>query len=286
MGYIIYSVLGFCLFIFLFSGIRIVRPTHRMLIETLGKYKKTVEQGFHWIIPIIQSGRYVNITERMVDVDEQTIQTSDKLNTLVDAVVYYRVLNVHSAEYNIDDYRNQLPVIARNTLRAVMGKMTLTQCIQERNKITSAVEVVMAKETKNYGVAVLRVEIQRIDPPRDVQDAMNNVVKAEQEKIAAKDLAIAKQTEADGQRMADIKIAEGRKRASILNAEGTKEASILEATGKAQAFKLVNAEFKDNAITLKKLEVTQASLEKNSKIILTEKGINPQLLIGELPMKK
>ena len=258
--YILYGV-GAMFFLFLLAGIRIVRPTHRMLVETLGKYSRTSEAGFNWIIPIIQSTRYVNITERMVDVAEQIIQTSDKLNTKVDAVVYYQVLNVKSAEYNIDNYRRQLPVIARNTLRAVMGRMTLTQCIQDRNKITSAVEVVMAKETKNYGVAVLRVEIQRIEPPSDVQEAMNEVVKAEQEKISAKDLAIAKQTEADGQRMADIKIAEGRRRASILEAEG-----------KAKAFELVNAEFKENAITLKKLEVTQASLEKNSKIILGENG--------------
>ncbi len=276
---IILSILGFSFFVFLLFGIRIVRPTHKMLVETLGKYSKTSEQGFNWIIPIIQSGRYVNITERMVDVAEQTIQTSDKLNTLVDAVVYYQVLNVKSAEYNIDDYRRQLPVIARNTLRAVMGNMTLTECIQKRNEITEKVEEVMAKETKNYGVAVLRVEIQRIEPPEDVQDSMNEVVKAEQEKIAAKDFATAVETKADGE-----------KRAAVKEAEGIRDGKKIVADGEAYRIKTVNESaekyFKGNAKILKELEVTQASLEDNSKIILTEKGISPQLIIGELPVKK
>lgn len=254
-------IFGIFLLIVAIFGIRIVRPTHRMLIETLGKYSKTAEQGFHWIIPIIQSGRYVNITERMVDVDEQTIQTKDKLNTTVDAVVYYQVLNVKSAEYNIDDYRNQLPVIARNTLRAVMGKMTLTECIQERDKITTEVEKVMSKETKNYGVSVLRVEVQRIDPPKDVQSSMNNVVKAEQDKIAAKDYATAVETKADGS-----------KRAAIKEAQGISEGRVLVAKAKAEAIKLVNESsekyFKGNAQKLKQLEVAEESLKNNSKIIL------------------
>jgi len=153
-----------------------------------------------------------------------------------------------------------------------MGKLTLTECIQERDKINAAVEKVLEKETNSYGVTVLRVEVQRIEPPQDVQSAMNEVVKAEQNKIAAKDTATALETEADGQR-----------RASIKKAEGSRQARILEAEGKAKAFELVNKSFKGGAKELKELEVTQASLQNNSKIILTEKGINPQLIIGQLP---
>ncbi len=285
MGIFLYIAIPVVLLFFIF-GIRIVRPTHRMLIETLGKYKKTAEQGFNWIIPIIQSTRHVNITEQMVDVPEQTVQTSDKLNTLVDAVVYYQVNDVKKSQYNVDNHRRQLTSLARTTLRAVMGKLTLTECIQERGKINEQVESVLDKETETYGVQVLRVEVQRIEPPEDVQDSMNNVVKAEQDKIAAVNLAKARETEADGQRMADIKVAEGKKKASILESEAKKQSSILEAQGKAEAFKLINKEFKENAITLKKLEVTENSLRSNSKIILTDKGITPQLLIGELPIKK
>ena len=255
-----------------FTGIRIVRPTHKMLVETFGKWTRTSEQGFTWIIPIIQTGTYANITEQMSDVEPQMVITRDKLNAEVDAVVYFKIQDVKSAAYNVDDFRSQLTSLARTTLRAVIGKMTLTEANENRDQINTRVENVLNKETSAYGVSVLRVEIQRIEAPEDVQLAMNEVVKAEQAKIAAKDTATALETEADGQR-----------RASIKKAEGTRQASILEAEGKAKAFNLVNKEFRGGAKELKELEVTQASLEKNSKIILTEKGISPQLLIGQLP---
>jgi len=255
-------------------SIRIVRPTHRMLIETLGKYTKTAEQGIHFLIPLIQRGKRINITEQMVDVPEQTVQTSDKLNTKVDAVVYYQVKDIKKSEYNVDDHQMQLTSLARTTLRAVMGKLTLTECIQERDKINMSVEEVLDKETTAYGVEVLRVEVQRIEPPKDVQDSMNNVVKAEQDKISAVNLAKAREIEADGERMADIKVAEGKKRAAILEAEG-----------KSRSFELIENTFKERSELLKRLEVTESSLKENSKIILTEKGISPQLIIGDIPIK-
>jgi len=273
MGIITY-IIGGVVVLVLTSGIRIVRPTHKMLIETLGKYSRTAEAGFTWLIPIIQSGTYVNITEQMVDVPEQTVQTSDKLNTKVDAVVYYQVKDVKASEYNVSNHKVQLTSLARTTLRAVMGNMTLTECIQSREKINTEVEKVLDKETDSYGVSVLRVEVQKIEPPKDVQEAMNKVVKAEQEKISAKDLAIATETKADGQRMADIKVAEGKKQAYILEAEG-----------KSKAFELIEKSFKTRAELLKKLEVTEKSLKNNAKIILTDKGITPQLIIGDLPTK-
>ena len=278
MGLTIYIILGLLFFVFCL-GIRIVRPTHRMLIETLGKYSRTANQGFQWIIPVIQSGRYVNITEQMVDVPEQVVQTSDKLNTKVDAMVYYQVKDAKASEYNVDNHKRQLTSLARTTLRAVMGNMSLAECIQKRDKINKDVERVLDKETDSYGVSVLRVEVQRIEPPKDVQEAMNQVVKAEQEKIAAKDFATATETKADGKRRAAIKEAEGIGKGKKIVAE-------------ANAFKIkveneaANKYFKGNAKELKKLEVTQNSLENNSKIILSEKGINPTLLIGELPIKK
>ncbi len=268
MTYSIIAIVG----LFLLSGIKIVRPTHKMLVETLGKYSRTAEQGFNWIFPIIQSSRYVNITEQMVDVPEQTVQTSDKLNTKVDAMVYYQVKDVKASEYNVDNHRVQLTSLARTTLRAVMGNMTLTECIQNRDKINVNVEKVLDKETDAYGVSILRVEVQRIEPPQDVQEAMNQVVKAEQEKIAATDLAKAVETQADGERMAAIKVAQGNKQSLILNAEGQKQNSILVAEGQKKAFELVDESFKGGAKELKQLEVTEGSLKGNSKIILGDRG--------------
>jgi regulator of protease activity HflC (stomatin/prohibitin superfamily) len=271
IGYIITIII----LVIIIFGIRIVRPTHKILVETLGKYSKTKDQGFSWIIPIIQKGTYVNITEQMVDINPQTVITRDKLNAIVDAIVYYKVKDAKASQYNVDNHRSQLTSLARTTLRAVIGKMSLTEANENRDNINQRVEKILTKETSSYGVEVLRVEIQKIEPPQDVQEAMNKVVKAEQEKIAAKDLATATETQADGQRRAEIKIAEGKKQGTILEAEG-----------KSKAFKLIQESFKKEAQLLKQLEVTQASLEKNSKIILSDKGINPKLLIGELPFKK
>lgn len=256
-------------------GVKIVRPIEKGLIETLGKYSKTAEQGFHWIIPFIQSMRKVNITEQMVDVPPQTIQTSDKLNMTVDAMVYYKVKNVMSAEYNVTNHRAQLTSLARTTLRAVMGNMNLTSCIKERAKINEQVESILAKETDNYGVEVLRVEVQKIEPPASVVASMNEVVMAEQEKIAAVDRATAAETVADGE-----------KKAAIKKAEGISEAKMKIADGEAYKIEKVNTAaikfFKEGAVKLKELQVTQASLEKNTKIVLTEKGIKPVIVLGDV----
>ena len=256
-------------------GIRIVRPTHKMLIETLGKYSKTKEQGFSWIIPLIQKSRYVNITEQMVDVEPQMVITRDNLNATVDAVVYYKIKEVKASQYNVDDHQQQLTSLARTTLRAVVGKMTLTEANENRDDINQRVEGVLSKETASYGVEVLRVELQRIEPPKDVQESMNEVVKAERKKIAASDLANAVEIQADGNR-----------RASIKEAEGSRESQILQAEGKAKAFELINQSFKGNAQLDKKLEVTRDALKNNAKVVLTEKGISPNIILGDIPIKK
>lgn len=267
-------VTGAVLLAIIAFGIRIVRPTHKMLVETLGKYKGTKEQGFSWIIPLIQTTRYVNVTEQMVDVLPQTVITKDNLNAIVDAVVYYKIKDVKASQYNVDNHEEQLTSLTRTTLRAVIGKMTLTEANENRDDINRQVETVLDKETESYGVEVLRVELQRIEPPQDVQQSMNEVVKAERKRIASSELANAVEIEADGKRRAYIKEAEGKRQASILEAEG-----------KAKAFKLINDSFKGNAQLDKKLDVTRDSLSNNAKIILSDKGINPQLILGDIPFK-
>lgn len=263
------------LFIF-FYGIKIVRPTERGVIERLGKYVRTADQGFNWIIPIIHRMTKVNITEQMVDVEPQTVITKDKLNAIVDAVVYYQIKDVEKSIYNVDHHELQLTSLTRTTLRSVVGKMTLTEANENRDDINSKVEAILDKETKSYGVEVLRVEIQKIEPPQDVQDAMNNVVKAEQEKIAATDLANAKEIIADGDRRSEIKKAEGVKQGLILKAEGEANAIIKVADAKAKEIQVVNdainKHFKGEAQIYKKLETTAQSLENGSKFVIDSKS--------------
>lgn len=262
----------FVAIVLFFWGIRIVRPVERGLIERLGKYTRTVDQGFHWIIPIIYRMERVNITERMIDVQPQTVITKDKLNAIVDAVVYYQIKDVVKATYNVDDHASQLTSLARTTLRSVIGKMSLTEANENRDEINSRVETVLDKETDSYGVEVLRVEIQKIEPPQDVQKSMNEVVKAEQSKIASRDLASAKEIEADGARRAEIKKAEGVKQSLILQAEGQAEAIISVARAKAQEIAVVNVSlnkyFTGDAQVYKKLETAENSLRDGTKYVI------------------
>lgn len=269
-------LVGVIIVILFFWGIRIVRPTEKGLIERLGKYKKTVDQGFHWIIPIIDRMTQVNITERMIDVEPQTVITRDKLNAIVDAVVYYKIMDVKKSVYNVDDHQQQLVSLARTTLRAVIGKMSLTEANENRDDINAKVEAILDKETDSYGVEVLRVEIQKIEPPKDVQEAMNMVVKAEQEKIAAMDTATALETKADGERRAEIKRAEGIKQALVLKADGEAQAIKTVADAQALEIELINQSiqknFKGDAQMYKKLETAEKAMAKNVKFVIDSKS--------------
>ena len=267
---IVLAVVGFLFYIF--SGFRTVRPTQRGIVERFGKYMRIKESGLTWIIPLFEKMYKVNITEQMVDIPPQMVITQDKLNAEVDAVIYYKINDVKASIYNVDDHRSQLTSLARTTLRAVIGNMTLTDANENRASINQKVETVLDKETASYGVEVLRCEIQKIEPPADVQVSMNNVVKAEQEKIAARDFATATETKADGEKRAEIKKAEGIKQGLILSSEGRAEAIKIVANADADRIKVVNESadkyFVGNAQILKKLETVESALKENVKFIV------------------
>jgi len=251
--------------LFLLAGIRIIRPTERGVVEFLGKFASTRTAGFNWIIPVLHAMHRVNITERRVDIDPQSIITKDKLNAVVDGVVYYKVVDVEKALYQVNSFVTSVPSLAKTTLRAVIGKMTLTEANENRDTINENVERILDLEVSKWGIEVVRVELQRIEPPEDVQTAMNQVVKAENEKIAALDLATAIETQADGQR-----------RAEIQKAEGIAAAIRLKADADGDAIKIVNeaAEkyFVGNAQLLKRLETVSEALRDNAKIVLPADG--------------
>ncbi len=264
--------------LFFFMGIRIVRPMDRGLVERLGKYHHFAEPGFHWIIPFIDRMYQVNITERMVDAKPQEIITNDNLNAKVDAQVYFKVKadeeSVKRSIYNVNDYQYQIVNLARTTLRNIIGTLTLKSANSERNKINTSLHDILREETMLWGLEIVRTELKEIDPPVDVQETMNKVVKAENEKVAAVDFATAAETAADG-----------TKRSEIKKAEGIRQARILEAEGEAAAIKLVNeaAEkyFIGNAQILRKLEALETALKNNAKIVVPA---NSELInvIGEM----
>lgn len=264
-SYLLYSLLIITLLAIFFVGIRIVRPTQRGLIETFGKYTKFGLPGFHWIIPLIQKIYLVNITEQMVNAEPQVIITNDNLNATVDAQVYFKIKqdeqHVKNAVYNVNNYAVQIVALARTTLRNIIGTLSLKSANSERGRINNDLLETLKIETANWGIDIMRTELKEIDPPKDVQETMNKVVKAENEKIAAIDFATAAETTADG-----------IKRAEIKKAEGIRQAKILEAEGSAQAIKLINEAankyFIGNAQLLRKLEAVETSLKENAKVVL------------------
>ena len=264
--------------VILLAGIRIVRPTQRGLMERLGKYNSLASPGFHWIIPIVDRLFMVNVTEQMVDAEPQEIITNDNLNASVDAQVYFRVKSdeesVKGAIYNVNNYTWQIVNLARTTLRNIIGTLTLKSANSERGKINADLYKTLHNETRGWGIEIVRTELKQIDPPSDVQDTMNKVVKAENEKIAAIDSATAAET-----------VADGVKRAKIKEAEGFKQSKILHAEGEAEAIRLVNEAankyFIGNAQLLRKLEALETSLEKNAKIVIPT-GSELVNVIGEM----
>jgi len=264
--------------VFLLLGIRIVRPTHRGLVERLGKYRRFADRGFNWIIPLVDRMIQVNITEQMVDAQPQEIITNDNLNARVDAQVYFKVkedeASVKSSQYNVNNYQLQIVNLARTTLRNIIGTLTLKSANSERDKINGALLATLSRETMSWGMAIVRTELKEIDPPKDVQETMNKVVKAENEKVAALDFADAVERQADGEKRAEIK-----------KAEGIKQAKILAAEGEAEAIRLVNEAantyFVGNAQLLRKLEALENALSGNAKIVIPS-GSELVNVIGEM----
>jgi len=282
-------LLGIIIIGILASGIRIIRPTNRAAIETLGKYTRFQKSGITFILPFIQKLYSINITEQLVDVMRQEVITKDNLNCTVDAQVYFKVgdseQELQNALYQVNNFTIQIVQLARTTLRNVIGDNMFKDVNSQRGKLNREVFQTMEIETKDWGITIVRVELKEIEPPDDVQETMNMVIKAENDKQSAIDFANARETKADGERRASIKEAEGIRQALILEAEGRAEAIEKVAQARATEIRLVNESaekyFIGNAKDLKKFEVTQASLEKNSKIVLTDKGITPTLVLNE-----
>lgn len=248
------------------SMLRTIRPTEHGLVERFGKYSRFANPGLNFLLPIgIENLIRVNITENMVNSEKREMITLDSLNCIIEAQVYFKVRpdedSIKAAVYGMNDYKLQIVALAKTTLRNIIGTMTLKEANSSRDKINKALFDQLAVETKSWGIEIVRTELKEVTPPKEVQEVMNRVVVASNEKTAAIDFATATETKADGE-----------KRAAIKKAEGEKQANVTIAEGQAQAIKLVNEAanqyFVGNAQLLKKLETVSQSLQHNSKIVL------------------
>ena len=270
----------------LFSSFKIVRPDQRAVVERFGEYHAYSEPGIHFLIPWMDKMYKRNVTEQMKNVQPSDMITKENLNANVDLDVYYQVRkneeDVKRSFYNVDDYEKQITRLAQTTARNVIGTKEFEEVNSERQKINKKLHEELEEETDVWGIDVVRVEMKEITPPNDVQESMNEILKAENRKDAAQDDAKATEIEARGNKKAAIEEAEGMKKAAVLEAEGDAQAIQLRAEAEAQEIKVVNNSlrnhFKGEAQEHKKLETVEKSLRNGSKYIVdTEQDLTTVL---------
>jgi regulator of protease activity HflC (stomatin/prohibitin superfamily) len=218
---VIIVVLILLLIIYVAMAIKIIQQHEQGLIERFGRFRKLLDPGLHLIIPFIEKVPKVDMREQVVDVPPQEVITKDNVVVTVDAVVYYQATDPVKLSYNVANFIVAATKLAQTNLRNVVGDMDLDDALTSREVINTELRTILDEATDVWGTRVVRVEIQRIDPPADVTDAMHRQMKAERDRRATV-------TEADGE-----------KRSAILTAEGVKQARILDAEGQAQAIKEV-----------------------------------------------
>ena len=258
-----------------------LRPFERGIQETLGKYSRFVMPGLGFQIPIVHVVRVRDIREHTMDIHPQSVITKDNVEIQVDGVMWVRPAMEEEAIkrtfYNIDDWKRAIIQLAMTNLRQEFGDLTLDESLVAREKIATNLQRILNSFAVEWGLSVSKVEIRLIDPPDDIKKAMHKQKTAEQERRSMRLLATG-----------EFEAAEQQKLSIIQRAEGQREAAIQVAQGKAEAIRLVNeaAEryFVGNAQTLKQLEMTENSLRENAKIVITEHGISPTLLLGSLPV--
>ena len=214
-------------------SIKIVKQSEVYVIERLGKFYKVADAGLTIIIPFLDHVRsVVSLKQQTMDVPPQGVITKDNVTITIDTVVFYQITDPAKAVYEIQSLKKGIEYLAITTIRDIIGKMDLDETFSSRDGINNKLRVVLDEATDRWGCKIDRVEIKDINPPADVQDAMEKEMNAERNKRAMI-------LEAEAQRQSAITIAEGRKQAAILEAEADKEARITRAAGEAQAIKEV-----------------------------------------------
>ena len=265
----------------IYGPIYTLRPFERGIQETLGRYTRLVMPGLGFQFPIIHIVRVRDIREHTMDIHPQSVITKDNVEIQVDGIMWVRPAVEEEAIkrtfYNIDDWKRAIIQLAMTNLRQEFGDLTLDESLVAREKIATNLQRILNAFATEWGLTVSKVEIRLIDPPEDIKKAMHKQKTAEQERRSMRLLATG-----------EFEASEQRKLATIQLAEGEREAVIQVAQGKAEAIRLVNEAahqyFIGNAQALKQMEMIETSLRDNAKVVITENGISPTLLLGNLPV--
>ena len=244
---------------------RIVNQYEKGIVMRMGKFHSLVSSGLTIIMPLTDSIIRVDMREQVISVPPQKLITKDNVTVEVDAVVYYKVVDPVKSQFEVQDFGYACTTLAQTNLRNLIGDRTLDETLVARDMINTNLRHVLDEATNGWGVKVTRVEVQKIDPPRDITEAMSRQMKAERDKRAAV-------LEADGVKQSQILQAEGFKQSEILKAEGDAQARITRANAEAEAIRLVSTAaetfFKDRAEAMRRLEVLSNTLVHNTKYIV------------------
>jgi regulator of protease activity HflC (stomatin/prohibitin superfamily) len=236
----IFVILVIFAFIYVFNAVRIVRPYEKGLVERLGKYIRTCESGLNILTPFVEKMIKVDLREQVIEVPPQEVITKDNVVVTVDAIIYFHVSDPFKVVYNVKRFEMSALKLAQTNLRNTIGELDLDQTLNSRERINTQIREILDEATDKWGVKVTRVEIQKIDPPADIVNAMSAQMKAERTKRAAI-------IEAEGIKQAAITTAEGQKQSAILKAEG--EAGAIERVATANKFqKIALAEGEGQAV--------------------------------------
>lgn len=264
MGILVIFLFGFAI-ITLFASVKIVQQGEKGIIMRLGKYKSIADPGLNIVLPYIENMIKVDVREKVINVDPQKVITKDNVSVVVDAVIYYKVVDPVKSQFEVEDFDTAATTLAQTNLRNIVGDKTLDETLTARDIINTNLRAVLDEATNGWGVKVTRVEVQKIDPPPEITDAMSLQMKAEREKRAHI-------LQAEGIRQSDVTQAEGKKTSEILKAEGDAQAKILRAKSEAEAIKLIaesaNLHFDERAQIWQRLQVSSVVLKDNTKYVL------------------
>ena len=265
LGMLLLLVLLLIALISLARSARVVAQYEKGLVLRLGKYRTTVGSGLTFLVPVIEDMMKVDMRERVINVEPQKVITKDNVSVVVDAVIYYRISDPVKATFEVQNFGYAATTLAQTNLRNLIGDKSLDETLTARDTINANLRSVLDEATNTWGVKVTRVEVQKIDPPADITEAMSRQMKAERDKRA-------NILEAEGVKQAAILQSEGVKQSEILRAEGDAQARITRATAEAKAIEMVSnaAEqfFKERAEVSKKLDVLNTVLANQTKFIV------------------
>ncbi|MGI6545507.1 MAG: SPFH domain-containing protein [Fastidiosipilaceae bacterium] len=268
VGWAVISVILTGIIFLVVFNIRIVPQTEVHVVERLGSFLTVWRNGVHVKVPLIDRiAQRISTKERVADYPPQSIITKDNVTIEVDSIVYYKVIDATRYTYSVQEPELALQALCTTSLRALLGNMLLEESLTNRNQINAQMQSIVDQTTKNWGISVLRVELQNIQPPLDVQQAMERQMKAEREKRE-------KILRAEGEQQSLVLVAEGRKKAAILEAEADKDQVVLRAEGEAEALEIMKTAERNGWNLLNAIKPSEALLKMKALETLETIGVS------------